>query len=158
MFSVHVSVHAVALINCSVNNSTDIWWKFGGKWWPLVARRSFCISNPKTSKVFWWTFDENVRCEFKCETSEQKLLNLIRAHLLHRTFYNPPVVALDLLQLVELGGDVVDGELQQVPESSQVLRGGPRHGTWVLQQSQAFKHLLFIPSVDVMDMLRLNSV
>lgn len=129
MFSVPVSVHAVALINCSVNNST-------------VCGEMMAPSGQEKL--------------LHCETSEQKLLNLIRAHLLHRTFDNPPVVALDLLQLVELGGDVVDGELQQVPESSQVLRGGPRHGTWVLHQLEAFKHLLFI--IDVMDMLRLQSV
>lgn len=54
------------------------------------------------------------------------------AHLLLRTVYEPPVVVLDLLQLVKLHGDVVDGELQQVPEASQVLGGGPRHGTGVL--------------------------
>lgn len=53
-------------------------------------------------------------------------------HLLLWALYGPPVVVLDLLQLVKLHGDVVDGELQKVPEPSQVLRGGPRHGTGVL--------------------------
>lgn len=53
-------------------------------------------------------------------------------HLLLRTVYEPPVVVLDLLQLVKLHSDVVDGELQQVPEASQVLGGGPRHGAGVL--------------------------
>lgn len=55
------------------------------------------------------------------------------SHLLLRTVYEPPAVVLDLLQLVKLHGDVVDGELQQVPEASQVLGGGPRHGTGVLR-------------------------
>lgn len=54
-------------------------------------------------------------------------------HLLLWTVYEPPAVVLDLLQLVKLHGDVIDGELQQVPEASQVLRGGPRHGTGVLR-------------------------
>lgn len=33
-------------------------------------------------------------------------------HLLLWAVYGPPVVVLDLLQLVKLHGDVVDGELQ----------------------------------------------
>lgn len=53
-------------------------------------------------------------------------------NLLLWTLNEPPVVVLDLLQLVKLHGDVVNGELQQVPEASQVLRGGPWHGTRVL--------------------------
>lgn len=53
-------------------------------------------------------------------------------HLLLWTVYEPPAVVLDLLQLVKLHGDIVDGELQQVPEASQVLGGGPGHGTGVL--------------------------
>lgn len=43
-----------------------------------------------------------------------------------------PLVALDLLQLIKLGSDVVDGELKEVPESSQVLRCGSGHGAGVL--------------------------
>lgn len=58
------------------------------------------------------------------------------AHLLLWTVYEPPAVVLDLLQLVKLHGDVVDGELQQVPEASQVLGGGPRHCTGVLEDIQ----------------------
>lgn len=33
-------------------------------------------------------------------------------HLLLWAVYGPPVVVLDLLQLVKLHGDIVDGELQ----------------------------------------------
>lgn len=47
--------------------------------------------------------------------------------------HGPPVVVLYLLQLVKLGGDVINGQLQEVPESSQVLRGGAGHGTGVLR-------------------------
>lgn len=56
------------------------------------------------------------------------------SHLLLWAVNRPPVVVLDLLQLVKLHGDVVDGELQQIPEPGQVLRGGPRHGAGVLHE------------------------
>ncbi|KAG7239700.1 hypothetical protein INR49_028636 [Caranx melampygus] len=49
-------------------------------------------------------------------------------------YYRLPLVALDLLQLIKLGSDVIDGKLQEVPESSQVLRCGSGHGTGVLKR------------------------
>ncbi|TNN49172.1 hypothetical protein EYF80_040635 [Liparis tanakae] len=48
-----------------------------------------------------------------------------------------PLVALDLLQLVKLGSDVIDGKLEEVPESSQVLRCGSGHGAGVLRRQTA---------------------
>lgn len=59
-------------------------------------------------------------------------LQAVSPHLLLWAIYRPPVVVLDLLQLVKFYGDVIDGELQQVPEPGQVLRGGSRHSTGVL--------------------------
>lgn len=58
-------------------------------------------------------------------------------HLLLRTLHQLPLVALDLLQLVKLGSDVIDGELQEVPETSQVLRCGSGHGTGVLETERS---------------------
>lgn len=57
-------------------------------------------------------------------------------HLLLWAVSGPPVVVLDLLKLVKFYSDVIDGELQQVPEPSKVLRGGSRHGTGVLKEEQ----------------------
>lgn len=62
-------------------------------------------------------------------------LQAVSPHLFLWAIYRPPVVVLDLLQLVKFYGDVIDGELQQVPEPSQVLRGGSRHGTGVLRST-----------------------
>lgn len=57
-------------------------------------------------------------------------------HLLLWALNRLPVVVLDMLKLVKLHTDVINGELQQVPEPSQVLRGGSRHGTGVLVEEQ----------------------
>lgn len=51
-------------------------------------------------------------------------------------FHQLPLVVLDLMQLVKLGSDVIDGQLQEVPESSQVLRCGSGHGTGVLSRQR----------------------
>lgn len=71
------------------------------------------------------------------------------SHLLLRTVYEPPAVVLDLLQLVKLHGDVVDGELQQVPEARQVLGGGPRHGTGVLGDIRESVRTLMLVKVQI---------
>lgn len=55
-------------------------------------------------------------------------------YLLLWALHQLPLVALDLLQLIKLGSDVIDGKLQEVPESSQVLRCGSGHGTGVLKR------------------------
>lgn len=60
-------------------------------------------------------------------------------YLLLWCLHRLPLVVLDLLQLIKLGSDVIDGELQQVPESSQVLRCGSGHGTGVLKREQEYK-------------------
>lgn len=57
-------------------------------------------------------------------------------HLLFWTVHGPPAIVLDLLQLVKLDGDVINRKLQQVPEPSQVLRGGSRHCTRVLYEME----------------------
>ncbi|KAF3850084.1 hypothetical protein F7725_019803 [Dissostichus mawsoni] len=57
-------------------------------------------------------------------------------YLLLWALHQLPAVALDQLQLIKLGSDVIDGELQEVPEPSQVLRGGSGHGTGVLKKQQ----------------------
>lgn len=51
-------------------------------------------------------------------------------------FHQLPLVVLDLMQLVKLSSDVIDGKLQEVPESSQVLGCGSGHGTGVLGRQQ----------------------
>lgn len=43
-----------------------------------------------------------------------------------------PLVGLEVVELVELEADVLDGELQQVPETGQVLGGGPGAGVHIL--------------------------
>lgn len=43
-----------------------------------------------------------------------------------------PVVGLELVELVELQADVLDGELQHVPEAGQILSHGPRVSIGVL--------------------------
>ncbi len=39
-----------------------------------------------------------------------------------------------MVELIELEADVLDGELQQVPETSQVLGCGPRVGIHILTE------------------------
>lgn len=43
-----------------------------------------------------------------------------------------PVVRFEVVELIELETDVLNGELQQVPETSQVLGTGPWVGTHIL--------------------------
>lgn len=47
-----------------------------------------------------------------------------------------PVVGLELVELVKLQADVLDGQLEHVPEACQVLGDGPRVRLWVLTQQQ----------------------
>lgn len=94
-------------------------YKFG----QLVGFWFYQISSTKYLKT------KNAVISYACLRSVQRR----SIYLLLWTVYGPPVVVLDLLQLVKLHGDVVNGELQQVPEPSQVLRGGPRHGTGILR-------------------------
>lgn len=60
--------------------------------------------------------------------------NSCQFYLLLWCLHRLPLVVLDLLQLIKLGSDVIDGELQEVPKSSQVLRCGSGHGTGVLKR------------------------
>lgn len=48
-----------------------------------------------------------------------------RRHLDLRRRQRLPVVGFELVQLVELEADVLDGQLQHVPEARQVLGDGP---------------------------------
>lgn len=43
-----------------------------------------------------------------------------------------PLVGLEVVELIELEADVLDGELQQVPETGQVLGGRPGAGVHIL--------------------------
>ena len=47
-----------------------------------------------------------------------------------------PAVGLQLVQLVKFQADVLDGQLEHVPETSQVLRDGPRLGVGLLVTDQ----------------------
>lgn len=49
-----------------------------------------------------------------------------RQYLPVRRLDKLPVVGLQVVELVELHADVLDGQLEQVPEAGQVLCGGPR--------------------------------
>lgn len=60
--------------------------------------------------------------------------NSYQLYLLLWALHQLPLVALNLLQLIKLGSDVINGKLQEVPESSQVLRCGSGHGTGVLKR------------------------
>lgn len=43
-----------------------------------------------------------------------------------------PVIGLELVELVKLQADVLNGQLEHVPEPCQVLGDGPWVGIWVL--------------------------
>lgn len=45
-----------------------------------------------------------------------------------------PVVGFKVVELIELEADVLDGELQQIPETSQVLGRGPWVGVHILHK------------------------
>ena len=51
-----------------------------------------------------------------------------------------PVVGLEVVKLVELEADVLDGELEQVPEACQVLGAGPRVGAHILPPTRDTRH------------------
>lgn len=58
---------------------------------------------------------------------------LVHAHLpLLGGLHQLPAVGLEVVELVKLHADVLDGQLQQVPEPGQVLGGGTRVGVRVL--------------------------
>lgn len=56
----------------------------------------------------------------------------LRGRLASRRRPGLPVVGFEVVELIELETDVLDGELQQVPETSQVLGTGPWVGTHIL--------------------------
>lgn len=56
----------------------------------------------------------------------------VRGRLGSRRREGLPVIGLEMVELVELETDVLDGELQQVPETSQVLGCGPRVSIHIL--------------------------
>lgn len=56
----------------------------------------------------------------------------LRGRLGSRRWHRLPVIGLEMVELIELEADVFDGELQQVPETSQVLGCGPRIGIHIL--------------------------
>lgn len=56
----------------------------------------------------------------------------LRGRLGSRRRHGLPVIGLEMVELIELEADVLDGELQQVPETSQVLGCGPRVGVHIL--------------------------
>lgn len=47
-----------------------------------------------------------------------------------------PVVGLELVEFVKLQADVLDGQLEHVPEAGQVLGDGPRVRVWVLTRQK----------------------
>ena len=57
------------------------------------------------------------------------------AYLPLRGLNHLPVAELQLVQLVELHADVLNGELQHVPVAGQILGGGPGHGAGVLPET-----------------------
>lgn len=58
---------------------------------------------------------------------------LLHAHLpLLGGLHQLPAVGLEVVELVKLHADVLDGQLQQVPEPGQVLGSGTRVGVRVL--------------------------
>lgn len=63
--------------------------------------------------------------------------NLIWRTRLHLNFWwgkRFPVVGLELVEFVELQADVLDGQLEHVPEPCQVLGDRPWVCVWVLMQ------------------------
>lgn len=56
----------------------------------------------------------------------------VRGRLGSRRQHGLPVTGLEMVELIELETDVLDGELQQVPETSQVLGCGPRVSIHIL--------------------------
>lgn len=47
-----------------------------------------------------------------------------------------PVIGLEVVELIKLEADVLDGELQHVPKTSQVLGRGPRVGIHILRTKE----------------------
>ena len=64
-------------------------------------------------------------CVCVCERTQSYLLVLLLREL--------PVVDFELVELIKLQADVLYGELEQVPEASQVLSRGTRVGIHVLR-------------------------
>lgn len=58
----------------------------------------------------------------------------LRGRLGSRRLYGLPVIRLEVVELIKLEADVLDGELQQVPETSKVLVCGPRVGIHILNR------------------------
>lgn len=63
-----------------------------------------------------------------------------RLYLSLRRIQKSPVVGFQLVQLIKLQTDVLNRQLQHIPESSQILRHGPRVGVWVLSEETKFIH------------------
>lgn len=63
----------------------------------------------------------------------------VRGRLGTRRWHRLPVIGLEVVELIELETDVLDGELQQVPETSQVLGCGPRVGVHILNKRRRMK-------------------
>lgn len=83
---------------------------------------------------FLW---ENFSCFMRNLMDGKKCIS----HLFYRTLNKPPIIGFDLLQFIEFRGNIIDGELQQVPEPGEILRGGSRHGAGVLKYNQTHQTL-----------------
>lgn len=64
----------------------------------------------------------------------------LRGRLVSRRRHRLPVIGLEMVEVIKLEADILDGELQQVPETSQVLRCGPRIGVHILAKRGTGKH------------------
>lgn len=66
---------------------------------------------------------------------------LCQCYLSLRWIHRSPVVGSELVKLIKLEADVLNGQLQHVPETSQVRGHRARVRVWVLQEDGTHKTL-----------------
>lgn len=71
-------------------------------------------------------------------------MNVVCLHLNLRGSQRFPVVGFELVEFIKLQADVLDGQLEHVPETRQVLGDGPRVCVRVLKHKHYTNIYLFI--------------
>lgn len=127
--------------HCTFLSYCLLWY---GSWW--LQEEETMVLGPHISSKTWinlFSFSFHGYINKDNSLKNAVICGLLLSYLLFWAVNRPPVVVLDLLQLVKLHAYVVNGQLQQVPEPSQVLRGGSWHSARVLGKNERCrKHYL----------------